>query len=185
MDVHNCLVIDYYVVYAQLLHSTILWSMHCIASFYETGQDTAYVQIVSAEPIAHPFPLFPYLYVGTRRGFSGRRTILSGTARVDLVSFHAVHISLQQLFMLLVFLLTCRYTCLYVETRRWLLFIYLVVSICCPDDVSSVQCMLYFSFLQTYIMWRQPGLWVCVYLYSLVELFPYILLSGLFPVDRG
>ena len=59
--------------------------------------------------------------------------------------FHAVHIYLQQLdYATYIFLLTCRYTCLYVETRSLWSFIHLVVLGSCPD-VISVQCIWHFS----------------------------------------
>ena len=170
------------------LCNTIHESMHRIASFYATGQDTAYVQIISAEPIAHPFPIFPYLYVGVRRGQGCRRAILFWVQTVlDLESHLFCTFYLQQpAFPLLMFYCHIDALGYYFESgSMWSstsvmtpassLAVVILVYVCCIHRIS----------FQTYIKWRQPGLWVCVYLYCLVDFIFVFIIVGVVSRSQG
>ena len=78
-----------------MCHDPCEHALHCIHVSVQY-----YVQTIPAEPIAHPFPVFPYLYVGTSKG--------KGAAQQFVYYFMMlVIISVRHLFIVAVW----RYSC--------------------------------------------------------------------------
>ena len=155
------------------LCDTIHECMHCIASSYATGQDTAYVQTISAEPIAHPFSYFPVpicrcsLRIGVVpcRSFGYRQcqTQSLGYSVHFVYSswFHATHV-----------LLTFR--CTWVSFWEWK---HVVIDFCDDTGFQSISC--YLSLCMLHLPYFISDLYY-VAITRFVGLRLFILFSGLY-----
>ena len=98
MELYNCLVIAYYVVYAQLLHITIHECMHYMASFMRLDmiQFMFRLSLLSLQLIPFLFPLLPICRYQVRFLQKTYHPFWVQLAQTQCL-YHVVHIYLQQL----------------------------------------------------------------------------------------
>ena len=99
-----------------MCHDLCEHALHCIASTFRIQY---YVQTIPAEPIAHPFLVFPYLYVGTHKGKGAAQQFAYYFMMLDIICW-------TYLFTVAVWCYSCFWTSRYI----YLLF---TLGILCDD----------------------------------------------------